>query len=95
MVVGFVCPLKAVRASYKAAHPGHGVPAADFLRFSESTLQRPGAFAPKAATPPQGLVTKLLFELVHHGVQLALFLPVLAVEEMALNLACVVLTCQL
>jgi len=59
-------------------------------RAPESTLQRSRAFAPKAATPPQGLVTGLLLELVGRGIYPALLLPLLGIEEQALDLPCVV-----
>ena len=69
---------------------GHGSSAADLLSPPESTLQRSGAFAPKAATPPQSPRSEPLLDLVRHGIHAALLLPLLAVEEHALNLTRVV-----
>ena len=60
------------------------------LRPPGSTLDGSGAFAPKAAPPPQGPRSEPLFALVGHRVYPALLLSVLAVEEHALGQPCVV-----
>ena len=83
-------PVEAERCLEKPAHLGHGFPSHRFPIFSGSTLQRPGAFASKAATPPQSPRPEPFLDLVGHGVHPALLLPLLAVEEHALGQARVV-----
>ena len=70
-------------SAHVAPSPGHGFSAADFLSPQESTLEHPVAFARCHAPPPQS--PESLFDRVGHRVHLALLLPVLAVEERALD----------
>jgi hypothetical protein len=66
--------------------PAPEFPATDFLGLSESTLQRPGAFAPQAATPPQNPRSEPFLDLVGRSIHPARLLPVLTIEELALDL---------
>ena len=79
-------PLEACRSTFAT----RTIQATFFGVPSESTLRRSRTFALDATTPSQSPRAEPFLDLVGHGVHATLLPPFLAVEEHALDLACVV-----